>query len=150
MLIKLEQMAPVGQIPQTRITWTLREALNGSIPVSFFSTPKYAAKQLSYLVSTRTWFDKSLALNLFDTLAFQKLVVEHVAPYSAEEERIVKEGIGHFAFFDAQLKRQAVKGISPVSAEEIWMDPAKSGVCWGRNKIKSEFSRASEGCARLK
>ncbi|GMI34230.1 hypothetical protein TeGR_g7990 [Tetraparma gracilis] len=112
-LVKYKQEANVGEIPQTKVTWTQQVDLGGAIPK--WVNNRQGVSTLMYLSLMRERFDRSLELHGKKREELVKMIKRHGrdgVEYSEEEERIVAEGKTWFKAFNG-LKSKDVDMRSP-------------------------------------
>jgi len=101
---------------QTRVTWTQRIELGGSIPrqIVTVGTPKL----LMHLSRMRQQFDKSLEIDGATRARNVGLIADNMEQYSEEENALLDEGEKHFTDFK-EMKAESLKMASPLKSGEI-------------------------------
>ncbi|GMI27852.1 hypothetical protein TeGR_g10416 [Tetraparma gracilis] len=92
-MVKYKQEAEVGEVPQTKVTWTQQVDLGGVIPK--WAQNRQGVGQLMYLSLMRKRFDRSLELDGKKREELVKMIRRHGrdgVEYSEEEEKMVAEG----------------------------------------------------------
>ena len=111
-----ERLEPRGGVPQTRVTWSLRIELGGSISRQVVNA--FAPKQLVNLSRMRRQFDKSREIDGATRAQNVGLIANDSTTYSTEENMLLAEGEKHFADFDS-MKVKVLKGVSPLAPAKI-------------------------------
>ena len=126
------RLEPLRGVPQTRVTWTQKIELGGSVsrqvPNAFLNA--FAPKQLVHLSRMRQQFDKSMEIDGVTRAQNVGLIAEHSEQYSEEENDLLEEGEKHFADFK-ELKAKSLKMVSPLTTAEIAFEK-KDSRAWGR------------------
>ncbi|GMI22407.1 hypothetical protein TeGR_g5792, partial [Tetraparma gracilis] len=129
-MIKYKQEADVGEIPQTKVTWTQEVDLGGVIPKLVQN--RQVVGQLMYLSRMRKHFDRSMELDGKKRGELVELIKSHVrqrVEYSEKEEKIVAEGKTWFKAFDG-LKSKDVDMRTPLTKGKVAHKKGDSGA-WG-------------------
>jgi len=113
---KYERLEPLGGVPQTRVTWTQKFELGGSIPRQIVN--QGTLKQLVYLSAMRKHFDKSSEIDRGARTRNVEMIMGHDAAYDGYERACLFEGEQHFALFNG-MKTKALKMASPLTTAEI-------------------------------
>ena len=111
-----KRLDPIGEMPQTHVTWTQRIEMKGYVPLSFVNTS--LPKQLMHASMMRKRFDKSLEVDGAKRAQYVAMIAGHEELYSDEEEKVLKEGEKHFADFES-MKIKTLKMSSPLTTGEI-------------------------------
>ena len=112
-----EKLQAVGDVPQTRVTYTQQVNLGGLIPTSLVNGQ--AANNLMYLSAMRKRFDKSREKNSTSlAMNVRRLMGNAGVEYSEEENRILAEGEKHLADFK-QMKTKQLEMASPLTKAEL-------------------------------
>jgi len=123
-----KRLEPLGGVPQTRVTWTQRVELGGSVSRQIVNA--FAPKQLMHLSRMRRRFDKSLEIDGLTRAQNVGLIAEHAEQYSEEENALLEEGKKHFFDFN-EMKSKILKMESPLATGEIAFKK-KDSRAWGR------------------
>ena len=123
-----EPLERVGQTHQTRVTWTQRTDLKGSILKAFVN--KGVVPSLMSLSTTRKQFDMSHEIDGATRAQNVGLITDHMEQYSEEENALLEEGGKHFADFK-EMKAKSLKMVSPLTTGEIAFKK-KDRHAWGR------------------
>jgi len=123
-----KRLEPLGEVPQTRVTWTQRIEMGGSLSRQIVAAG--APKQLMHLSTMRQQFDKSLDIDGATRARNVGLIADHSEQYSEEENALLEEGEKHFADFK-EMKAKRVKMASPLTTGEIAFKK-KGRHAWGR------------------
>ncbi|GMI29072.1 hypothetical protein TeGR_g11360 [Tetraparma gracilis] len=122
-LEKFERLDPLGEIPQTRISFTRQPDMGGLIPSK--AVRGAAVGQMMYLSNMRKRFDRSLELDGKKREELVEMIRRHGrdvsrdrVKYSEEEEKIVAEGKAWFKAFDG-LKSKDVAMRSPQTKGKV-------------------------------
>ena len=123
-----EKLQPVGNLPQTRVTFTTQVDLGGIIPKSVVN--RGTVDQLMYLSAMRKRFDRSLEIDGGQRARNVAMITRHEQAYSEFENLILTGGEKHFTNFK-EMKAKELKMVSPLTKAEIAF---KSGDrhAWGR------------------
>ncbi|GMI35292.1 hypothetical protein TeGR_g2861 [Tetraparma gracilis] len=131
-LEKFERLDPVGEIPQTRITWTQQPDMSGLVPSR--AVRGTAVSQMMYVSKIRKFFDKSPAINAANNLRVVTMLLNHDESYKEEEEEILRAGVERFDLFrGSNAKVKKAESSDPSVKNEIAFnegDPLR----WGRSE----------------
>ena len=110
------RLEPLGGVPQTRVTWTQRFEMGGSISRKIVNAlmPKY----LVHLSRMRKQFDRSLEIDGATRAQNVAMIMAHADEYSAAEEIIIIHGQYHFSEFKL-MKAKSLKMASPLTTAKI-------------------------------
>ncbi|GMI33215.1 hypothetical protein TeGR_g6242 [Tetraparma gracilis] len=122
-LEKFERLDPVGEIPQTRVTWTQQPDMGGLIPSQ--AVRGAAVGQMMYVSKMRKFFDKSPAIDAASSMRLVTMIQNHDAPYTEKEEEILRTGVSHISMFEAQ-KGAELKMLSPSTMAKIAYEKGSS------------------------
>jgi len=128
----LEKLPPLGEVPQTRSTFTQQVDLRGSVPK--FVVNGTAVKQLMYASIQRLKLERSLEIDRGVRARNVDMITRHEEGheegYSAAETRILDDGEKLFADF-AAMATVGIKSASPLTKTEISFKK-KDSEGWGR------------------
>ncbi|GMI30415.1 hypothetical protein TeGR_g15014 [Tetraparma gracilis] len=120
-LRKFERLDPVGEIPQTRITWTQQPDMGGFIPSK--AVRGAAVGQMMYVSTMRKRFDKSPAIDAASNLRLVTIIQNHDDDeYTEEEEEILTSGLKHFDNFREQKGKDVKMGSRLTTAKLAYED----------------------------
>jgi len=127
--VEYEELPPIGELPQTRVTYTMKVDLGGLIPKAVVNSR--AVDQLMYLNAMRKRCDKSPEIDAGARARSVQMIANHEDEYSVEEHRILAEGEQQFADFQ-RTKPKQIKMVSPLTKAEIVMSKSGETQAWGR------------------
>ena len=127
--VEYEELPPIGELPQTRMTYTMKVDLGGLIPKAVVNSG--AVGQLMYLSAMRKRCDKSPEIDAGARAQNVQMIANHEDEYSVEEHRILAEGGQLFADFQ-KTKSKNIKMVSPLTKAEIVMSKSGETQAWGR------------------
>ncbi|GMI28241.1 hypothetical protein TeGR_g4461, partial [Tetraparma gracilis] len=126
------QEAKAGELPQTKVTYTVQVDVGGAIPK--WAQNRKSISQLMYLSVMRKRFDKSPAIDAASNLRLVTMIQNHDEVYTEKEEEILKVGMARLELFTkstAEVKK--AKSLTPTVKNEI---AYKEGdpLGWGRSE----------------
>ena len=121
----LKTIDPVGNVPQTHVTYTTRMDMKGNIP--FTLRAKLASKSLNFTSIQRKHFDKSLEIDKF----YRHKIVKKLRKLKVAETEKAETFNKLFATVEGQL---VVEGAFPLS--DTWQKINGKGRGWGKTSMK--------------
>jgi len=122
-----EKLPDVSGVAQTRVTYTTQADVGGSVPK--FVVNREAVDQLMYLSRMKRRFDKSLEIDASERSRNAALINAHTSEYSAQEDRILAEGLSSFDLIE-HVKTKPVKMANSLTTAEVGLE-AGSRLAWG-------------------
>ena len=124
-----EKLPPLGEVPQTRATFTQQVDLMGSIPK--FVVNGGVVKQAMFFSVRRLKLERSLEIDGATRARNVEMITGHAEQYSGEEKALLKDGEKHFTDFQ-ETKAKSLEIASPLTTAKI---AHKSGDmhAWGRS-----------------
>jgi len=134
-VLVFEELPPVGDIAQTRVTFTQDTDVKGSIPK--WVAGLKVVEALGYLSRMRNVFDKSSATDSEQRLEIAQ-TIEEVAEhqvYSDEEAAAIEQGLSWFLIFENNVKKR-VHSESPAVTNEVAFNKGSNNdhIGWGRSE----------------
>jgi hypothetical protein len=105
-MLKYEELDPLGAIPQTRVTFVQYTNVRGAIPGWVVNTT--GIDVLMAVSKMRKRFDKSPAIDAASNLRLEMRILNHDEPYTEVEEEILRDGQAQFIALEA-LKGKELK-----------------------------------------
>ncbi|GMI30122.1 hypothetical protein TeGR_g9758 [Tetraparma gracilis] len=115
-MFKYKQEVDMGEIPQTKVTWTLQMDLGGRIPK--WVQDRQVVDFLMYLSAMRKCFDRSADIDAASNLRLVAMIESHDDPYTEKEEEILRTGVSHISMFEG-LKGKELKMASPSTKAKV-------------------------------
>jgi hypothetical protein len=135
--LTFEKLEPIGQIPQTRVTYTQGIDVGGSVPKWIVS--RGGVRQLMKLSTMRKRFDKSQEIDAANRARIVAVIKNHAGSYSDEENMIVEEGETLFIRFKENRGATLLKMSSPLAIAKVaFKDGDPLGWGWARTTIRAE------------
>ncbi|GMI19237.1 hypothetical protein TeGR_g13668, partial [Tetraparma gracilis] len=116
-VVKYKQEAKVGEIPQTKVTYTQQVDLGGRIPK--WVQNRQGVGQLMYLSTMRKRFDQSPAIETVSNLRLVTMIQNHDEPYTEKEEAILRDGASRLSKFDTTAKSRELKMLSRTTKAKL-------------------------------
>ncbi|GMI19234.1 hypothetical protein TeGR_g13668, partial [Tetraparma gracilis] len=127
-VVKYKQEAKVGEIPQTKVTYTQQVDLGGRIPK--WVQNRQGVGQLMYLSTMRKRFDQSPAIETVSNLRLVTMIQNHDEPYTEKEEAILRDGASRLSKFDTTAKSRELKMLSRTTKAKLAYE-AKDNYAYG-------------------
>jgi hypothetical protein len=98
-LAKFEALEPIGEVPQSRLTWLQHPDMGGYIPKKAMASA--ATKQLMYASKLRSMFDRSVRVDALRRSDFERRVMLNDDELDDEESGIVAASLAEFLAISA-------------------------------------------------
>jgi hypothetical protein len=147
-VVKYKQEAEVGEIPQTKVTWTQQVDLGGRIPKR--AQNQQGVGQLMYLSTMRKRFDKSLAMDAASNLRVLTMIQNHDGNYSEREEEILEEGQKMLALFEQQKSKELKMSSPTTQAKMAFKDGQSHAYGWSSAVVRASPAQVRAQCPQLR
>jgi hypothetical protein len=133
--MRYEKLEPIGELPQTRVTYIQGFDLGGFIPKWVVS--KGGVNQLMHLSAMRKKFDQSLEIDAANRARTVTMIKNHSDAYSEEENIFVKEGLASFQMFESQSAKDINMDI-PATKAKLAFEVGSSNACgWASTVVRA-------------
>ena len=134
---KYEELPPIADIPQTKVTWTQNIELGGVVPR--WIVDKGVVNQLMYLSRIRSHFDQIYEVDRGGRESTLQTLIQHTnqkPQYEKEELNILADGATWIQKFDTDPEKVKVDMGNPtVTAEILARDFEEDSNTWGCSEM---------------
>jgi hypothetical protein len=130
-----EKLEPIGEIPQTRVTYVQALDMGGIIPKRVAS--KGAVSQLMNLNAMRERFDKSAEIDAASRARIVAMINKHADAYSAEENKVIEDGLENFKMFEGQNAKDFDMRLRTVKAKLAYKTGDRIACGWASSVVRA-------------
>ena len=142
-LFSFKRLPAIGGVPQTLVTFNTRVSLNGVIRSSIMR--RNTVGILTKLSGMRKKFDKSEEIDAARHEMTVKMIKNHAAEYSKEEDGIIEERMAKLILLDdaksTSVRVMKAKGATPSIKNDIAFKKGDA-IGWGKSETKIRGTKA--------